>query len=325
MKTLQSNALIALKSNPHALQADHCLRSWLTECCQSEASRLSYKQDLSQFGAYLKETGRDPLELTRDDVVTWLEFLRTQDRAASTRSKKLTVIKGMVRSLMLDGLFPRHQAERILDIKAPKVSRDGRTPGLSAKEARALLDAPHPNTLRGIRDRAILAVFLYTGCRRSALVNIRIGHLLHEQGVHYILLHEKGERKVRAPLHPQASERIQAWLDAAALPNSDPTAYLFRPFNGRGSVLQEKHLHDFMPWYIVKSYGRKAGLQVDRLDERGICAHSTRVAAITASFEGGAKLEEIQQLVGHKDPRNTLRYRRSSPRDAQNAVMRINY
>lgn len=317
--------LILLESNPVALQADQCLRSWLAERCQSEGSRLSYKNDLSQFGAYLKEIGRDPLTLTRDDVVTWLEFLRTQDRAASTRSKKLTVIKGMVRSLMLDGLFPRDQAERILDIKAPNVPRDGRTPGLSRKEARALLDAPDRNTPRGIRDRAILAVLLYTGCRRSALVNIRLGHLLHEQGIHYVLLHEKGDRRVRAPLHPQASERIQHWIDSAGLRDTDPQGWLFRPFNRRGSQLQDKPLHEFMPWYIVRSHAKKAGLQVDRLDERGICAHSTRVTAITASFEGGAKLEEIQQLVGHKDARNTLRYRRSSPRDAQNAVMRINY
>jgi hypothetical protein len=45
-----------------------------------------------------------------------------------------------------------------------------------------------------------------------------------------------------------------------------------------------------MIWHTVKKYARSAGLQVDRLDERGICAHSTRVTAITASFEGGAKL-----------------------------------
>jgi len=57
-------------------------------------------------------------------------------------------------------------------------------------------------------------------------------------------------------------------------------------------------MHEFMIWHTVKKYARQAGLQVDRLDERGICAHSTRVTAITASFEGGAKLEEIQQLVG---------------------------
>ena len=66
-------------------------------------------------------------------------------------------------------------------------------------------------------------------------------------------------------------------------------------------MLQAKPMHEFMIWHTVKKYARQAGLQVDRLYERGICAHSTRVTAITASFEGGAKLEEIQQLVGHKD------------------------
>jgi integrase len=179
--------------------------------------------------------------------------------------------------------------------------------------------------MRGLRDRALLAVLLYTGGRRSAICHIKVGHLLHEMGVHYVLLHEKGNRKIRAPLHPQASERIQAWMTAAGISMDDKEAVLFRPFNKRGATLQEKPMHEFMIWHTVKKYARIAGLQVDRLDERGICAHSTRVTAITASFEGGAKLEEIQQLVGHKDPRNTLRYRRSSPKDAVNAVMRINY
>lgn len=59
-----------------ALQADQCLRSWLAERCQSEGSRLSYIKDLSQFGAYLKEIGRDPLALTRDDVVKAITYNR---------------------------------------------------------------------------------------------------------------------------------------------------------------------------------------------------------------------------------------------------------
>ena len=81
-----------------------------------------------------------------------------------------------------------------------------------------------------------------------------------------------------------------------------------------------------MIWHTVKKYLELQACRWDRLDERGICAHSTRVTAGSRrAFEGGAKLEEIQQLVGHKDPRNTLRYRRSSPKDAVNAVMRINY
>jgi integrase len=258
-------------------------------------------------------------------VQAYLEFLRTQELAAATRAKKLTVIKGLVRTLSIEGVFPFAEGQKILSVKAPRVSRDGRTPGLSLDEARRLLDAPPPDTLRGIRDRALLSLLLHTGARRNAVCGIRIGHLLHEMGVHYVLLHEKGDRQIRAPLHPHPSERIRLWLEACGTDESAPHTYLFRPFNKRGGQLQDKPLHPYMVWYLVKKYARAAGLQVDRLDERGICAHSTRVTAITASFEGGAKLEEIQQLVGHKDPRNTLRYRRNSPKDAANAVMRINY
>lgn len=306
-------------------RASRVLLGWLSESCPSEASRLVYRNDLEHFGSYLQGLGKDIFHIDKQDVQIYLEFLRTLNLSAATRAKKLTVIKGLLRSLSTDGLFAFNEAQQILSIKAPKVSRDGRTPGLSRVEARKLLDAPPPDTLRGIRDRALLSVLLYTGGRRSAICQIKVGHLLHEMGVHYVLLHEKGDRRIRAPLHPQASERIQSWLSAAGVSADAKESYLFRPFNKRGSVLQSKPMHEFMVWHIVKKYARQAGLQVDRLDERGICAHSTRVTAITASFEGGAKLEEIQQLVGHKDPRNTLRYRRSSPKDAVNAVMRINY
>ena len=82
--------------------------------------------------------------------------------------------------------------------------------------------------------------------------------------------------------------------------------------------------YDTMVWETATRYARQAGLKVDQLDERSICAHASSVTAITASFEGGANLEEIQQIVGHKDRRDTLRYRRASPKDTVNAVMRIN-
>ena len=306
-------------------KADRILSGWLAESCPSEASRAIYRNDLEHFASYVRETGKDLFHLDRQDIQTYLEFLRSRDLSAATRAKKLTVIKGLIRNLATEGLFSFDDAQKILGIKAPKVSRDGRTPGLSREEARKLLDIPPSGTLRGLRDRALLAVLLYTGARRSAACNIRVGHLLHEMCVHYVLLHEKADRKIRAPLHPQVSERIQAWMTAAAIPADDKDSFLFLPFNRRGPVLQASPMSSFMVWQTLKKYARQAGLQVDRLDERGICAHSTRVTAITASFEGGAKLEEIQQLVGHKDPRNTLRYRRASPKDAVNAVMRINY
>jgi len=323
----QSSVLLPVNSTQNALTSpvERIIAGWLVSSCPSLLSRAMYKSDLQHFGLYLKELGKDLIDINRQDIQIYMEFLRTTGLAAATRSRKLTVLKGLVNALATEDVFPFAVAQKILSEKAPTVSRDGRTPGLSSSEARLLLDTPPSADLRGIRDRAILSVLLYTGARRSALCQIRIGHLLHEMGVHYVLLHEKGDRQLRAPLHPEVSQRVQAWLEASTLSQSDPKGPLFRPFNRRGSMLMAKPMHDSMIWFIVKKYARKAGLQVDRLDERGICAHSTRVTAITTSFEGGAKLEEIQQLVGHKDPRNTLRYRRASPKDAVNAVMRINY
>ncbi len=317
------NELIKLSST-NIKKANECLKTWLMESCHSEESRYNYKLDINHFAGFLKEIKKDFFETTKKDIVTYLEFLRTQSLSPATRSKKLTVLKGLIRNLALESLFPNVEAEKILKIKAPRVSRDGRTPGLSTREARKLLNTPDPESIKGIRDRAILSVLLYTGARVSALCNIKVGHLLHERGIFYILLHEKGGRKIRAPLHPEASERIQIWLDKANI-TDEKKGFLFRPFNNKGNVIQSSHIHRSTIFQIVKKYARKAGLQVDRMDERGICVHSTRVTAITSSFKGGAKLEEIQQLVGHKDPRNTLRYRQSSPKDAQNAVMRINY
>jgi site-specific recombinase XerD len=325
MEQLSVQIPVTFTDNALTSSVDRIIAGWLVSSCPSILSRNMYKSDLAHFGSYLKELGCNLLEINRQDIQIYMEFLRVSGLAAATRARKLTVLKGLIRTLANENIFPFIEAQKLLSEKAPKVSRDGRTPGLSMSEARLLLDAPSPDKLQGIRDRAILSLLLYTGARRSALCQIKIGHLLHEMGIYYVLLHEKGDRQLRAPLHPEVSQRVQAWIEAAGLSQADPKGFLFRPFNHQGSALIEKPIHDYMIWHIVKKYARKAGLQVDRLDERGICAHSTRVTAITASFEGGAKLEEIQQLVGHKDPRNTLRYRRSSPKDAVNAVMRINY
>jgi len=80
-------------------KADRVLAGWLVESCPSEASRVIYRNDLKHFGEYLNAAGKDILHLDRQDIQAYLEFLRTQDLAAATRAKKLTVIKGLIRNL----------------------------------------------------------------------------------------------------------------------------------------------------------------------------------------------------------------------------------
>lgn len=315
-----------IDNDPAQKKANLILSTWLAKICQTKGSRISYKNDLDNFRLFLSTLKKNILELTGKDVQTYLEYLKEKGLSAATCSKKMAVIKGLVRHLAMENVFPAIEAERIIAIEPPKVIHDARTPGLSADEARKLLDMPDSETLIGIRDRALLAVMLYTGARRSVICNLRVGSLvLGEDAASYLVLNEKKNTIIHVPLHPEALERLNAWIAAAHINLDQQQSYLFRPFNRRGSELLDKPIHDYVIWYTVKKYARKAGLNVDRIDERGICAHSTRVTAINTSFEGGANVEEVQRLVGHKDARNTLRYRKLSDQDTQNAVMKIQY
>ena len=76
---------------------------------------------------------------------------------------------------------------------------EGSTPALGDQQARKLLDAPSADTLKGVRDRAILASLLYHGIRREELCTLRVKDLHSRQGVMHFRI--KGKR-VENPLHP---------------------------------------------------------------------------------------------------------------------------
>ena len=58
--------------------------------------------------------------------------------------------------------------------------RKGKTPVLSAEEARGLLDSIDARTLVGLRDRALIAVMLYSFARVSAAVGMTVGDYTRE-------------------------------------------------------------------------------------------------------------------------------------------------
>ncbi|CAB3774283.1 tyrosine-type recombinase/integrase [Paraburkholderia humisilvae] len=77
--------------------------------------------------------------------------------------------------------------------KRPKVdSHEGGTPALGDHEARALLDAPDVSTLKGRRDRAMLAVLLYHGLRREELCLLKVRDIHDRRGVPHLRVHGKG-------------------------------------------------------------------------------------------------------------------------------------
>lgn len=91
----------------------------------------------------------------------------------------------------------RHHAQSRKRCGAPQ-GRCGETPALSDAQAKRLLAAPPPETLKGKRDRAILAVLLYHALRRAELCSLRVKDYAVRRGVQTLSVHGKGG-KMRVP------------------------------------------------------------------------------------------------------------------------------
>jgi integrase len=102
----------------------------------------------------------------------------------------------------------------------------------SATTRRALLDAPDPATLKGLRDRALLSVLLYHGLRREELCLLTVRDIHDRHGVPHLRVHGKGGKTRYLPLHPGSAERIHAYLDAAGH-GGESAAPLFQPVKRR--------------------------------------------------------------------------------------------
>ena len=124
-------------------------------------------------------------------------------------------------------------------VRGPKyMVRRGRTPVLSAEEARKLLDSIESNTLIGLRDRALIGTMVYSFARVGATVTMKVGDYFQHRQRWWLRLHEKGGKRHEAPCHPQLEEYLQAWLAAARIAR-DKKGPLFRSV-GKGERLGEK-------------------------------------------------------------------------------------
>ncbi|MSR60315.1 MAG: integrase [Planctomycetaceae bacterium] len=299
------------------------VRSWLGRT-SSEHTRVNYARDLRQF---LKFVGIKPRHLEElisvrpEHVSAWRDHLQNAGAANSTMRRKLTVLRSLFSYLQVYGYLGANPAHSKF-VKAPSVSRDGKTVGLSPADCRQLIDAPDPDTPVGIRDRAILGVLAYSACRVGELVRLRLSDF-KTSGEHRVLnVFGKGGKERTVPLHLEAVERLTAWIEAAGI-SDDRDRPLFcaaKTPRGKGrdgfagAALTTRSVE-----YLVKRYAHRLGL------DPAVTVHSLRVTALTTARERGADIIDLQDFAGHADPRTTLAYIRSRDRLSKSPAYVLNY
>lgn len=131
----------------------------------NEKTRRAYKIDVSEFSQFLGM--KQPQEfrtVTRAHVIAWRETLERREMSAPTIRRKLSALSSLFEYLCERNAVAGNPVD---GVKRPMVnSNEGSTPALSDAQTRRLLEAPPEETVKGIRDRAILATLLYHGRRR---------------------------------------------------------------------------------------------------------------------------------------------------------------
>ncbi len=284
----------------------------------SPHTRRAYESDLDQFLAHVGiEAGAwERLAQVRpEDVAAWRDALTADEQTNSTIRRKLTALRSLFSYLKTYGYTGANPAHSDF-VAAPSVSRDGKTVGLSPHDCRRLLDAPKiedPNIKEedkrfipvGIRDRAMLAVLAYSGCRVGELVKLRVRDY-RTNGEHRVLnITGKGNKERTTPMHLEAVERLAEWL---ALPGigDNPAAPLFRPQrsarNHGKDGFRPKPMTTRAVEKLIERYVKALGLDAN------VTVHSLRVTALTTARERGSDIIDLQDFAGHADPRTTLTY-----------------
>lgn len=303
-------------------QIREACHAWLAKS-PSRDTRVNYAHDLAQFLTFAGVPPDRPEALAAirpHQVAAWRDHLRDGGMTNSSIRRKMTVLRSLFSYLRTYGYVGANPAHSDF-VAAPPVPRDGKTVGLAPEDCRRLLDAP-PATPAGVRDRALLAVLAYTGCRVGELTRLTVGGY-KQTGAHRVLeVFGKGGKERQVPLHPEAVERVEDWLGAAGI-RGDLRGPLFRPSRSSrggghdgfaGRPMTRRAVQRLVEGYVTR-------LELDP----SVTVHSLRVTALTTARERGSDVIDLQEFAGHSDPRTTLSYIRSRDRLSKSPAYVLRY
>jgi len=302
-------------------EARHAILQFFEAELRSKNTRRAYMLAAEDFLLYAAGIpGGDRLEtITSLHVSSWLGHMEREGQATPTIKQRLAAVRHLFQSLAREHIV-RINPAAVVNGPSYSVKR-GKTPVLTAEEARVLLDAIDDTTLVGLRDRAMIATMVYTFARIGAVIALREKDVFHQQRRLWLRLSEKGGKQQQVPCH----HNLEAYLDeymAAAQLGDGATAPLFQTLQRAGPRIaivrgadgqQEKRsiwqlsgkpMSQPIAWAMVRRRAADAGL------DTAVCNHTFRATGITTYLKNGGTIERAAAIANHTSTRTTQLYDR---------------
>jgi site-specific recombinase XerD len=278
-------------------------------------TRAAYGVAVRGFFTWLEMRGVAELGAIRTHhVSTYIEGL-TRSYSAPTVKQHLAAIRRLFDWLIVGQVVDQNPAA---PVRGPShIVKKGKTPVLDGDEARKLLDSIDVSTIVGLRDRALIALLIYSFARISAALHMDVEDYYPQGKRWWVRLHEKGGKQHEMPAHHLLEHYLDAYVTAAGLADKKATP-LFRTLGGRGrkQLTGDRMTRQDARRMIVRR-ARNAGL-LTRLG-----CHSFRATGITVYLLNGGLLEYAQQMAAHESARTTKLYDRRNDQVTLDQVERI--
>ena len=291
---------------------------FFTAQIRNRNTRAAYFRAVRRFVEWLEEGGVELSDVEAVHVAAFVEWLGQPGAKAPEKSYSiptvklhLAAIRMLCSFLVVRQVLPRNPA---LDVRGPKhVVTTGKTPVLEGPDARALFESIDPESVSGLRDRALLGVMVYTFARIGGVLALDLADYFQVGRRMMFRFAEKGGRHHEMPAHHTAIEYMDAYLEALG----EEEGPIFRSINRRRSGYTERRLDRREALAMVKRRCKAAGL-----GER-FSNHTLRATGITAYLKNDGQLEAAQRMAGHASPRTTKLYDRREQETTLDEVERI--
>src|SRR5271166_4205533 len=277
-------------------------------------TRRAYGRAAGVFLAWCEETSVRSIAAVQPlHVAAWIE-LQTRQVAAPSVKQQLAAIRHLFDWLVTGQVIAVNPAA---SVRGPShVVRQGKTPVLEPAEARALLDSIDVTTPVGLRDRALIALMVFSFARIGAALAVKVEDVFVQNRRLWVRLREKGGKAHAIPCHHTLEEYLTAYLEQTGL-MEDGKGPLFRTI-GRGTgQLTRTPLPQGNAYGMIARRAAAVGIKTK------VGNHSFRATGITAYLKNGGTLEKAAQMANHASTRTTQLYDRRHDEMSLDEVERI--
>jgi site-specific recombinase XerD len=263
--------------------------AWLLSV-DSPNTRRGYRRDLEQWAAWLTEHDTQLLTASRAHVDAWTETLKRDGKAKKTIARKISTLSSFYSytSYSAEEYGLTIDKDPTARARRPKVDRDhSETPSTTADKARAIIAAAEAD---GVRTAAIIRLMLEDGFRGSDVRNARIEDLGQDRGHRTLTVTRKGGKRQRVPLPAGVAHAV----DRAVGDRTE--GFIIATKTGKPMAASEVYR-------TVRRICKKVGVDAS--------PHGLRHTFATIALDARVPLRDVQDTMGHADPRTTRAYDRS--------------